>query len=330
MEKAEIDPSSIAVVPLAIPMLSGPGAITSTMLLVNLYPRHDRRWPCAWPSRRRPRLLARPPRRRPALPPHRRPRPRRLHQSHGPPPRRDRHPVHHQRTETGADRDHQGGAVDVHRTSRRRLRREAPSRRASRSGRSSRRRFCSTCSGRSSCSWASSMCASHPGITAFTPLDFYDYPSRTAWSMSSAGRSWPRHRLLAGAQVRGATPSIVGLAVLSHWVLDFITHRPDLPLWPGGPKSASASGTRPRHDRRRMDTVHSLPRLYLRATPRVTAPAPSPSGRWSSSSASSTSSTSLPAAAERPHDRLCRPGAWLFVPWGAWIDAIADSMREER
>jgi multiple antibiotic resistance protein len=36
--KAEIDPSSIAVVPLAIPLLSGPGAITSVMVLVNLYP----------------------------------------------------------------------------------------------------------------------------------------------------------------------------------------------------------------------------------------------------------------------------------------------------
>lgn len=37
-EKTEIDPTSIAVVPLAIPMLSGPGAITSVMVLVNLYP----------------------------------------------------------------------------------------------------------------------------------------------------------------------------------------------------------------------------------------------------------------------------------------------------
>jgi len=37
-EKAEIDPTSIAVVPLAIPLLSGPGAITSVMVLVNLYP----------------------------------------------------------------------------------------------------------------------------------------------------------------------------------------------------------------------------------------------------------------------------------------------------
>jgi multiple antibiotic resistance protein len=35
--KAELDPASVAVVPLAIPLLSGPGAITSVMVLVNLY-----------------------------------------------------------------------------------------------------------------------------------------------------------------------------------------------------------------------------------------------------------------------------------------------------
>ncbi len=43
VEKADIDPASIAIVPLAVPMLSGPGAITSTMLLVNLYPRLDQK-----------------------------------------------------------------------------------------------------------------------------------------------------------------------------------------------------------------------------------------------------------------------------------------------
>jgi multiple antibiotic resistance protein len=43
VEKAEDDPASIAVVPLAIPMLAGPGAITSTMLLVNLYPRFEQK-----------------------------------------------------------------------------------------------------------------------------------------------------------------------------------------------------------------------------------------------------------------------------------------------
>jgi MarC family membrane protein len=38
VERAELDPASIAIVPLAVPMLSGPGAITSVMVLVNLYP----------------------------------------------------------------------------------------------------------------------------------------------------------------------------------------------------------------------------------------------------------------------------------------------------
>jgi membrane-bound metal-dependent hydrolase YbcI (DUF457 family) len=29
---------------------------------------------------------------------------------------------------------------------------------------------------------------------------------------------------------------VIGLLVVSHWVLDFVTHRPDMPLYPGGPK----------------------------------------------------------------------------------------------
>ncbi|MGH9456829.1 MAG: MarC family protein [Thermoanaerobaculia bacterium] len=37
------DPIGVAIVPLAIPMLCGPGAITSTMLLVNLYPGLEKR-----------------------------------------------------------------------------------------------------------------------------------------------------------------------------------------------------------------------------------------------------------------------------------------------
>jgi hypothetical protein len=30
------------------------------------------------------------------------------------------------------------------------------------------------------------------------------------------------------------TSAVVGLTVFSHWVLDYLVHRPDLPLWPGG------------------------------------------------------------------------------------------------
>lgn len=33
----------------------------------------------------------------------------------------------------------------------------------------------------------------------------------------------------------GASATVAGV-VVSHWVLDLIVHRPDLPLWPGGPE----------------------------------------------------------------------------------------------
>jgi hypothetical protein len=74
-----------------------------------------------------------------------------------------------------------------------------------------------------------------PGITKMSPFDFYDYPISHSL-LTAAGWS-----VLVGAvyyTVRRSRRSawIMGLAVLSHWVLDFLVHRPDLPLWPSGPK----------------------------------------------------------------------------------------------
>jgi len=74
-----------------------------------------------------------------------------------------------------------------------------------------------------------------PGITAFTPLDFEHYP----WTHSLlAVLNWG---LLFGVVYflirRDRRTSIVlGLLVVSHWLLDFLTHRPDLQLWPGSPR----------------------------------------------------------------------------------------------
>jgi hypothetical protein len=74
----------------------------------------------------------------------------------------------------------------------------------------------------------------HVGDTAFTNLAFESYP----WSHSLlVVLGWSG---LAGCLARMAygswgVGSLVGALVLSHWVLDFVTHRPDLPLWPGGP-----------------------------------------------------------------------------------------------
>ena len=74
-----------------------------------------------------------------------------------------------------------------------------------------------------------------PGITKVTPLDFYDYPfSHSLTMVLSWAAAFALIYYLARRYVRGAW--ILALLVASHWVLDFISHRPDMPLWPGGPR----------------------------------------------------------------------------------------------
>jgi hypothetical protein len=71
-----------------------------------------------------------------------------------------------------------------------------------------------------------------PGITAFTPLDFVHYPWTHSLAMCAAwGIALGLLYLLMRRGRRAAL--IVAVVVLSHWILDFIVHRPDLPLAPG-------------------------------------------------------------------------------------------------
>lgn len=74
-----------------------------------------------------------------------------------------------------------------------------------------------------------------PGNTAFTPLDFYDYPITHSLTMALL---WSVIAAVLYLAIRksGRGAVIVGLAVLSHWILDYVTHQADLPLWPNGPK----------------------------------------------------------------------------------------------
>lgn len=69
-----------------------------------------------------------------------------------------------------------------------------------------------------------------PGNTAFTPLDFYDYPVTHSLAGAAlwAVLSGVLYRVIR-RDVRGGI--VVGACVFSHWILDFLTHRPDLPLW---------------------------------------------------------------------------------------------------
>jgi len=70
-----------------------------------------------------------------------------------------------------------------------------------------------------------------PGFTATNPLDLYYMPythslvAALLWAAGGAGA----YHLMRRGEVR--TSLLIGLAVFSHWVLDFVVHRPDLPLY---------------------------------------------------------------------------------------------------
>ncbi len=98
-----------------------------------------------------------------------------------------------------------------------------------------------------------------PGDTRMTPLDFYDYPishslvGALCWSAAFAllyglaagarsaapgnDHSGPDSGRVAGGSAAGRwqLAVLLGLGVLSHWVLDLLVHRPDLGIGPHGP-----------------------------------------------------------------------------------------------
>jgi hypothetical protein len=75
-----------------------------------------------------------------------------------------------------------------------------------------------------------------PGTTAFTPLDFVSYP----WSHSLLTLIiWSFVFGFVYTRVTHASTKIfvvLAALVVSHWLLDVAAHRPDMPVYPGGPK----------------------------------------------------------------------------------------------
>lgn len=71
-----------------------------------------------------------------------------------------------------------------------------------------------------------------PGITVFSPFDFVHYPWTHSllmcalWALGMAVIYWLVRRNVIAA-------TVLGIVVLSHWFLDALVHRPDLPLAPG-------------------------------------------------------------------------------------------------
>ena len=72
-----------------------------------------------------------------------------------------------------------------------------------------------------------------PGDHGFTALTFTSYPWSHSLLMSLV---WAAVFAVVYHAARGDRQAavVVGVLVFSHWVLDYITHVPDLPLYPGG------------------------------------------------------------------------------------------------
>jgi hypothetical protein len=74
-----------------------------------------------------------------------------------------------------------------------------------------------------------------PGITRVTPLDFTYFPY-THSSLADVGWAALFAAVYGAVRKDWRTAGWLAALVLSHWVLDAVVHRADLPLWPGGPK----------------------------------------------------------------------------------------------
>jgi hypothetical protein len=72
-----------------------------------------------------------------------------------------------------------------------------------------------------------------PGITATSPLDLYymPYTHSLIGALFWSGVAGVVYKLVARQRRSAAAAIVVGLAVFSHWVLDLIVHRPDLPIY---------------------------------------------------------------------------------------------------
>ncbi len=160
-----------------------------------------------------------------------------------------------------------------------------------------------------------------PGNTAVTPLDFERYPfthgavAVALWAVAFGAVYLARTGYRRGAVVAGAL-------VASHWVLDAIVHRPDLPLAWGDPKvGLGLWNSVPATFAVELGLLTAGLALYVRA-----APARDATGRWALAGlvafllAVYLANVFGPLP---PSERAIAVGGlaqWLFVPWAAWID----------
>jgi membrane-bound metal-dependent hydrolase YbcI (DUF457 family) len=161
-----------------------------------------------------------------------------------------------------------------------------------------------------------------PGNTAFTPLDLHDYPythslvMALVWSAVFAGIFFAVRREKVAALV------IAG-GVFSHWALDFITHRPDMPLYPGSDVHVGLGLWNSRPATMLVETAMFVAGVWIYT--RVTKPKDR-RGRWALWSLIALLGVAYLGSALGPPPpdvkaiMIVGLFAWLFVLWAWWID----------
>ncbi|HEX5128570.1 MAG TPA: hypothetical protein VFV90_02430 [Usitatibacter sp.] len=161
-----------------------------------------------------------------------------------------------------------------------------------------------------------------PGVTAVTPLDFEHYPishsllAVVAWSAGLGGAYFA----ITG---RWKEALVVAVLVTSHWLLDAVVHRPDLPLSPFGPERVG------------LGLWNSLPATLLVEVPifiggcwlyaRVTRPRDA-IGRWAFAGLAAflVVTYAMNLAGDPPPSMTAvawvGQAQWLLVLWAAWVD----------
>jgi hypothetical protein len=74
-----------------------------------------------------------------------------------------------------------------------------------------------------------------PGLLPASPFDFTSFPISHSL-VAQVGWGALLSLIYFAVKRDGRSALLVGGLVPTHWVLDFVAHRPDMPIYPGGPK----------------------------------------------------------------------------------------------
>ena len=160
-----------------------------------------------------------------------------------------------------------------------------------------------------------------PGATRMTPMDFYDYPishslaGLLVWGALLGGGYFLLRRDRVAALVLGA-------GVMSHWVLDVLVHRPDMPVLPAGPRvGLSIWNSPPLTVLLEILVFGAGIAIYSRTT--RAADRVGTWALWVLIGFLAVVWAGSVAGPPPPSERVVEWSGlamWLFVPWGYWID----------